>query len=189
MNSNQSTTQQTRIKIYIDGANFYHGLQSLNKRYVDFNFDFTKFARIYSTGRIIQGISYYIAPYPRQKSEKMFQKQRIFFDRLKNDNVRVVKSIVNSESGKIKGDDIQIAIDMLDDAVRDVFDTGILVSGDGDFYPLARKIHEWKKAIELWYFEGQTATRLITACDAVKIITRSMVRRCDESKHPSGMKK
>lgn len=189
MRSILSKNRLPRIKIYIDGANFYHGLQSLNKRYVDFNFDFAKFARINSSGRNIQGISYYIAPYPRQKSEKIFQKQRVFFQRLKNENIRVVKSIINSESGKIKGDDIQIAIDMLDDAVRDVFDTSILVSGNGDFYPLVRKIHAWKKNVELWYFEGQTATRLISAYDAVKSITRSMVRKCDNSKHPSDMKK
>ena len=182
MSVNQSADMHHRIKVYIDGANFYHGLQSFNKRYVDFYFNFVKFAIIRAAGRAITGINYYIAPYPRQKSEKMYQKQQNLFHRLSNENVRVVKSMLSSDATKIKGDDIQIAIDMLDDAVRDRFDTGILVSGDGDFYPLVKKIHGWKKKVELWYFENQTAQILIAKCDATVKITRSMVRKCDLSR-------
>jgi len=62
-----------RIKIYIDGANFYHGIRNFNKRYRDFFFDFEKLTKIITRDRLLQGISYYIAPYPRSKSEQMFQ--------------------------------------------------------------------------------------------------------------------
>jgi len=68
---------------------------------------------------------------------------------------------------------------MLDDAVRNKLDVAILLSGDGDFVPLVKKLHTWQKKVELWYFEGQTAKRLKDSCDSLKVISRTLIRRCE----------
>ena len=44
---------------------------------------------------------------------------------------------------------------MLDDAVRNNFDVGILLSGDEDFVPLVQRLHAWQKKVELWYFAAK----------------------------------
>ena len=33
----------SKILIYIDGANFYYGIKSINDKYTDLNFDFEKY--------------------------------------------------------------------------------------------------------------------------------------------------
>ncbi len=173
-----SSKPATRIAIYIDGANFYHGLQGFNPRYQDFDFDFVEFGTLLAKGREITGTNYYIAPYPRSKSEAMYQKQIGLFQRMKKDHICVKKARISPESNRIKGDDIQLAVDMLDDAARDKFDLGILVSSDGDFTPLVRKIHTWGKKVEVLYFKGHVAKDLLDAADFNRAISRTMARKC-----------
>ena len=50
-----------KVCIYIDGANFYGGLTSLNKNFSDLNFDFEKFVKyLCKKDRVVQ-IYYYNA--------------------------------------------------------------------------------------------------------------------------------
>ena len=66
---------------------------------------------------------------------------------------------------------------MFEGAIKNEFDIGVLVSGDGDFEPLIRKVHKYHKKVELWYFKKRTSHKLIKASDSKKIITKSQIRK------------
>ena len=84
---------------------------------------------------------------------------------------------MSSDSNKVNGDDIKLALDMFEGAFNNEYDIGILVSGDGDFLPLIRKIHKYHKKVELWYFDKRTSNKLIKASDSRKIITKPQIRK------------
>jgi uncharacterized LabA/DUF88 family protein len=56
--------------------------------------------------------------------------------------------------------DIQIAIDMISFAYENAYDTAVLVSGDGDFVPVVKKIKGLDKKVELWAFKYSLANTL-----------------------------
>jgi len=56
--------------------------------------------------------------------------------------------------------DINIAIDVVALAYEDVYDTAVLVSGDGDFLPVVKKIKELNKKAEIWAFKYSLANTL-----------------------------
>ena len=176
MNDKTKSTK-TRVQIYFDGANFHHGLRSFNKKYSDFHVSFKKFGEKIAGERELLDIHYYSMHYPRVKNIPMHNKQKIFFKNLKSQGIKVHLAYMNSGSNKVKGDDIMLALDMFEGAINNEYDVGILVSGDGDFLPLIRKIHKYHKKVELWYFDARTSKKLISACDVDKIITKSQVRK------------
>ncbi|MHA1728352.1 MAG: NYN domain-containing protein [Promethearchaeota archaeon] len=144
----------------------------------DFYFNFFKFGSNIIGKRKKRGINYYISPYPEHKNKSIFQIQQDFFKYLHSRGIHVAKCRFSPESNKIKGDDIHLAVDMLDDAVRNQYNVGILISGDGDFVPLVKKIHSWHKKVELWFFDEQTSYLLKKTCDETKRISRTLVRKC-----------
>lgn len=166
-----------RIIVYIDGANFHHGLRDFNQKYSDFHVDFNRFCKKYCGNRDLVDIHYYSIHYSKGKNIIMHNKQKFFFDSLKAVGINVDLLEINSGSNKIKGDDIKLALDMFEDAFKKNFDIGVLVSGDGDFEPLIRKVHKYHKKVELWYFEGRTSRKLMMASDSKEIITRSQIRK------------
>jgi uncharacterized LabA/DUF88 family protein len=52
-----------------------------------------------------------------------------------------------------KGVDVQLALDVLDFAHEDRFDVAVLITGDGDFVPLVRKITSIGKQALIAYFQ------------------------------------
>ena len=168
-----------RIKIYIDGANFYHGLKCFNKpdgqQYFDFYLDLPKLInlKIQTNSRKIIGIHYYNAAFNQQRYPKKSKMQSRWFDYLRNQGFEIticprrkekllIKNAQTERIDVIKEDDIHLAIDMLDDCFEDKFDIAILFSGDGDFVPLIKKIiKKYKKEIILYYFEQSISFKLL----------------------------
>ena len=66
-----------------------------------------------------------------------------------------------ASSGAIeKKIDIKIAIDIISLAYEDAYDTAVIVSGDGDFVPVVRKVKELVKNVEVWAFKYSLANAL-----------------------------
>ncbi len=179
-----------RVKIYIDGANFLYGLKSLRKSFTDFNFDFQAFSQTLCTGRALAGVNYYNATLKKALDANLYSRQQRMFARLRKEGIRVIlckrQSRFDTQAGEmryqIKGDDIQLAIDMLDDAFQNRYDVGVLVSGDGDFTPLVRKVRQYGKQVEIYYFQKLCSSDLRSHADSARVITRSLVARCDVHK-------
>ena len=56
--------------------------------------------------------------------------------------------------------DIKIAIDIISLAYENTYDTAVLVSGDGDFVPVVKKVKEVDKDVEVWAFRYSLANTL-----------------------------
>ncbi|MCF2138655.1 MAG: NYN domain-containing protein [Candidatus Lokiarchaeota archaeon] len=179
-----------RVKIYIDEPNFYHGLKSMGKKFREFQFDFAKMGRKITTkNRQLIGINYYSTPFKQQRNATIYQEQQKFFARLKKEKINVIlcktkyriensNAVIQRSKGTIKGDDISIAVDMLSDAYEDVYDVGILVSSDGDFIPLVKRLISLGKIVELLYFEKLKSWDLVVICNSYREVSKSLLRKC-----------
>lgn len=142
-----------RISIYVDNSNIFKGFQKYSIKA-----DYEKLKNIITIGRklnkiyLYEGVIYPISPEKKNWYENLTKKSgyviKVSFDKIALNDV-VEKKI-----------DIQIAIDMVSHAYEDNYDRAILVSGDGDFVPLVKKIKELKKNIELWSFKYSLANTL-----------------------------
>jgi len=56
--------------------------------------------------------------------------------------------------------DIKIAVDIISLAYENAYDTAVLVSGDGDFVPVVKKVKELDKNLEVWAFRYSLANAL-----------------------------
>ncbi|MFX1502634.1 MAG: NYN domain-containing protein, partial [Promethearchaeota archaeon] len=65
--------------------------------------------------------------------------------------------------------DIKIAVDMVSLAYENKYDIAILVSGDGDFVPVIKKIKDLDKSVELWAFKYSLANTLKEQIELSKI--------------------
>jgi len=64
---------------------------------------------------------------------------------------------------------------MLQLAYEDKYDTGILVSGDGDFVPAVRSVQKKKKQVENIFFSGSSSRKLKNFCDKSLELTREIL--------------
>ena len=155
-----------RISVYIDGANFYYGLKTINFRYSDVFFDFKKFIKEIIKKDELIDVYYYNAPLKENLNKYVYWNQIRLFNRLKKiPNFKVVlckrQKRLNQNDEEyylIKGDDIHLALDMLRDACKNKYDKAILISGDGDFVPLIQYVKEENKEVSCYCF-GQSASK------------------------------
>ncbi|MBU0907437.1 MAG: hypothetical protein KKE05_04760 [Nanoarchaeota archaeon] len=112
-----------RVSVYIDGANFYGGLTSINRRFTDTKFDFERYIGHLVGKDTLTKVNYYNALIKKKINEKIWKKQKDFFERL-----RVIPkfkvtlctrksrlNILGEEYQTIKGDDISSALDIIED--------------------------------------------------------------------------
>jgi len=77
-----------------------------------------------------------------------------------------------------KGVDVLIATDMLTGALRDCYDTAILISGDGDFVEVIEEIKRAGKQVENATFASNHSDALINAADLFLELTKSDLAVC-----------
>ena len=176
---------EKRICVYIDGANFYGGLTSINKRFTDTKFDFERYIKsLIGKDKIIK-INYYNALIKKKINEKVWEKQKEFFERLRKiPKCKVTlctrKSRINilgKEYHTIKGDDISLALDMIEDCYNNKFNKAIFISGDGDFSDLINRVKNKGKEIEICYFEGCAANILLKKADKKTVIDKKTANK------------
>ena len=174
-----------RVCIYIDGANFYGGLTSINKRFSDTKFDFKKYVGFLVGKDKLIKISYYNALVKKKINEKIWEKQSAFFDELRKIPKCKVSlctrksrlNILGEEYHTIKGDDILLALDMIEDCYTDKFDKIILISGDGDFTELLKRVKEKGKEVEVCYFDNCVSGVLLNQADKKRLINRKIANK------------
>lgn len=120
---------------------------------------------------------------------EIYQKQQKFFNELRKIpgfEVILVKMRKHVEKGKVcykvKGDDILIATDMLSGAYENSYDTAILVSGDGDFVPMIRKVQMKGKKVENAYFQISSSNYLKMVCNS-SISLNDIMEECLKDKN------
>ena len=83
----------------------------------------------------------------------------------------------NEEYYTIKGDDISLALGMLNDAWGDKYDKAILISGDGDFAPLLKYVKNKNKKVEVISFDRLVSKNLINEADEFSFISRKIANK------------
>lgn len=183
-----------KLMIFIDGSNLYHGvkdtigtgtidlpklIQFLSKK------DFRLVRTYFYTAPVNQFDD--VERYKAQQRFFAFLKRIPDFElklgRLENHPIKLSRDewvakvgqecadkFISTFGGSIddyteKGVDVQIAVDMLELAFVNAYDTAILVSGDGDFAGLVKSIKRLGKRVEVAYVEGRPAFHLNQECD------------------------
>ena len=91
-----------------------------------------------------------------------------------NDHIDITTCYKSSE----KGVDVQLAINMLLDALHDKYDVALLFSGDADYCPAIRHIiKELKKEVIFCHFPHPKTNELVQTCSSSRIITKDAVER------------
>ena len=151
-----------KIAVFVDVQNIYYTTRQAYGR----QFDYQKlWKRVSAGGEIVAAYAYAI--------DRGDEKQRKFQSALRQIGFTVkLKPYIQRRDGTSKGDwDVGIAIDVMD-AARDV-DTVVLLSGDGDFDLLLKKIRDdYSVRAEVYGVPALTANALIDAA--------SLYHRIDE---------
>ncbi|MCH7568306.1 MAG: NYN domain-containing protein [Nanoarchaeota archaeon] len=174
-----------RISIYIDGANFVYGLKTLHPKYSDYHFDFEKFIKKIVGKNQLVDIFYYNASLKQKINPRRFREQQKLFSRLRKiPKCKVIlckrqKRFTKDEKEyyTIKGDDIHLALDMLNHAWENKYDKAILISGDGDFVPLVKYVKNKEKDVEIISFEEIVSRNLLNEVKRYKFITKKVANK------------
>ena len=174
-----------RVAVFIDGNNFYFGLRKLfGKNRSLKNFNFEKFAQFLAGKDKVVAIYYYNALLDKKNDPKKYESQKEFFEKLKqipNFHLVLCKLLKRNITGTdkfyyiIKEDDINMAVDMVENACDNNFDIAILVSGDGDFVPAVRSVKKKGKIVQNIYFKNSSSRNLKNFCDESLELTKEIL--------------
>ena len=176
--------KQERISIFIDGSNLYHSIKDTLSINHD-NVDFSKLIKLLRNNRLLINTLYYNASLDRSYNEDIYWKQQKFFSELRNIpafkiilcNMRKIRKADGKFEYAVKGDDIYLATDMLSGAYENLYDTAILISGDGDFRPVIRRVQKLGKRVENGYFSISRSSLLNQICDK-SILLDQVIKSC-----------
>lgn len=142
-----------RIVIFIDNSNIFQGFRKFNIKA-----DYEKLKNIIATDRKLEAIFLYEGVvYPISPEKKKWYKE------LSNKSGYIIKASfdkISSYGVDEKKVDISIAVDIISLAYENGYDTAVLVSGDGDFVPVVKKLKEIGKEVEVWAFRYSIANTL-----------------------------
>ena len=155
-----------KIAIFVDVQNIYYTTRDTFGK----PFNYRKFWQdISKQGDIVLAYAY--------ATQRNDDKQQKFQDALKHIGFTVkLKHYIQRSDGSAKGDwDVGITIDVMESA-NDV-DTVVLLSGDGDFDLLLKKVRaDNNVSAEVYGVPELTANSLINACDVFHPITKDLLQ-------------
>lgn len=167
-----------RYAIFIDGANLLHALK------LDFNridLDLEHLAYKLGCGRKLVRVYYYTALPDQNRNKERYAKQQRFLDALREkDYFTVVLGRLEprGDSYVEKGVDIALAVDMLELAYRNAYDTAIIVSGDGDFAKAVEVVKRLGKHVENATTRSTRSRNLQQTCDKTIILDSDYLADC-----------
>jgi uncharacterized LabA/DUF88 family protein len=125
-----------KVSIYIDGSNLYFSA----KNKFNSKLDIKKLCDKLSSNYELVDIKYYIAPIQQSSNEEMYAQQQSFFDKLREiPKLKIIFGRLEKRKreGKVyyveKATDVNLALDLVLDAQRNLYDKAFLISNDGDF--------------------------------------------------------
>lgn len=167
-----------RVQIFIDGSNLYHGLKS---ECGTTKLDYLKFSEILSNGRKLIRVNFYISTVDSKRDLTTAKQQQRFLEHLRHiPYITIQKRRLRYKGTQPseKGLDVLIATDMLTGALRNCYDTAILVSGDGDFVGVLEEIKRAGKQVENATFSSSRSDALINAADLFIELSKKELSYC-----------
>ena len=154
---------EKRVGVFIDVQNVYYGARKL-KGLLDFD---ALMESAVAGRRLIQSTAYVV--------ESKEIDQSWFIARLQQKAIEVRRKTLKVRAdGSTKGDwDMELALDILDAASG--LDVVVLVSGDGDFTSLAKRVKRIGPRVEVIAFPRHTAKSLLEAADRFQPLDRKFM--------------
>ena len=160
--------RKKKVMIFIDGSNLYHVLLKNCGRS---DLMFSSFGKkLAGKDRELKKIFYYNVKQELQGKIKIPEEQKKFLKSLeKIDNLEVKLGIWKEQNGSIveKGVDVLLATDLVLNSVKNKYDTAIIVSGDGDFFPAIEAVKKEGKRVEVAAFESNISKEASDSADKV----------------------
>lgn len=153
-----------RVMVFIDGSNLYHVLDQNCSRH-DVQFD--KLSRKLANGRDLRRIYYYNIRQESDRPDGRVDQDRFLHSLYDTPYVEVRLGIGKQRREQVveKGVDVMLATDLVVRAYQDHYDTAILVSGDGDFYPAIQAVKDRGKQVEVAAFESNISPEASRVAD------------------------
>lgn len=147
-------TPSRRVGVFIDVQNMYYSAKNLYQQKVNFA---EIVHQTVGDADLIRAIAYTIST--EEGTEQAF------FKALQSSGIEVAsKNLLDYGHGSKKGDwDVGITIDII--RMLDMLDVVVLVSGDGDFIPLADHIRSKGRIMHLASFRESTSSSLLDHVD------------------------
>jgi uncharacterized LabA/DUF88 family protein len=168
-----------KVAVFIDGANLFHALTQDHSR---IDVDFEKLVYKLVGERTLTRVYYYTVFPDQQLIPDRYQKQQAFLDAInKKPYFKVVLGRLEQRPGGIlieKGVDIALAIDLLDLAFHDTYDTAILITGDGDFSRAVELVQRTGKHVENASTRSCLSYHLRNTCDKTVILDGDFLQDC-----------
>ena len=189
MRKKNYSNKKERVIVILDGSNFYHRLKDKEINFTNIlDFDYRGLAEWLSHGRKIIRCTYYIGLVRKElgnrKSENLVKNQQKLFAYLTSSKQKweietgyMMKH--GSSDYKEKGVDVKMAIDILDKAHKNEYDTVVIISSDTDLIPAIVRAKELGKNIEYIGFAHRpsfgmqryvTISRLLTKFELQKFV-------------------
>ena len=165
-----------RVAIFMDGSNLYHALEENCGR---MDLEFQEFINTLTAGRYLHRAYYYNILQDPERRGHAFQEQGKFLATLYNTpylEVRLGTSKYRGDMLVEKGIDIMIATDILLFAWRDLYDSAILVSGDGDFAYALQAVKNFGKHTEVVSFPGNLSYELSQTADVLTLLEKDFFK-------------
>ena len=138
-----------RVVAYVDGLSLYHGLRERGwRRY--YWLDVPGLARnLLKPGQRLEATKYFTARLtepaaPRQgqtafiEALSSFGNLHVFYGKYHTNTPRLRQGQSQPTAPSEKGSDVNLAVELLSDAVQDAFDMALIISADGDLCPAVR---------------------------------------------------
>lgn len=165
-----------RVNVYIDGSNFHHACRRELKRSVNLG----KFAKkLVGPNREHRRTYYYTARIPLDYNKQQYYAQQRFFsalDRTPYFEVRLGRLMRRDNNWIEKGVDMLLGIDLLRHATNNLYDTAIVVSGDGDFIHAVQAVKDTGKDVEVAFFEKGISRYLLRSSDLFRELKTSFFK-------------
>ena len=141
-----------RVKAYVDGFNLYHGLKTRHgRKYLWLDLQALA-VRLLKPSQHLVAVEYFTARVRNQAESE--QRQAVYLDALDAHCplVKVVQGHFQKKTQECrscggqwvsyeeKETDVSIAVQLVEDGVRGVFDTALLISADSDLCPAVRSL-------------------------------------------------
>lgn len=165
-----------RVVIFIDGSNFYHCLKAEFGRT---SIDFEKLMAALRGERTLVRTYYYNAPVDQTSAPDMYAAQLRFLSKLRMVPYLTVKLGRLERRGNHwveKGVDVALAVNMLQLAYRNVYDTAILVSGDADFASALEAVKDLGKHVETAFVRRGCARQLRDVSDRHIVLDANLMK-------------
>jgi uncharacterized LabA/DUF88 family protein len=179
-----------RYRFYIDGFNVYYSLN--NRRFRKYKWlDYRKLAQtIIGTNDSVSGILYFTT-FVNWKPDSVIRHKQ-YIKVLRSTGVEVVfgrflrKKIRCHVCGKYyhtreeKQTDVNIALHLVSDAINDLYDCAVIISGDTDLIPIIETVHRLspEKEVGVLFPLRRYNNSLEKAADFASTIREKMLARC-----------